>query len=76
MSTENNVQKAIYHSMLTEKDAMDFYRTASQYVKNPDAKNMLELLAQVTASAARSTSMNLSSWSIQAPLPTPPGFRS
>lgn len=46
MSTEETVQQAIYHSLLTEKDAMDFYRTASQYVKNPDAKKMLELLAQ------------------------------
>lgn len=46
MSTEETVQQAIYHSLLTEKDAMDFYRTASQYVKNPDAKQMLELLAQ------------------------------
>jgi rubrerythrin len=46
MSTKETVQQAIYHSLLTEKDAMDFYRTASQYVKNPDAKQMLELLAQ------------------------------
>lgn len=46
MSTEETVQQAIYHSMLTEKDAMDFYRTASQYVRNPDARKMLELLAQ------------------------------
>ena len=46
MSTEETVQKAIYQSMLTEKNAMDFYRMASQYVRNPDAKQMLELLAQ------------------------------
>ncbi len=46
MSTEETVQQAIYHSMLTEKDAMDFYRSAAQYVSNPDAKKMLELLAQ------------------------------
>ena len=46
MSTEETVQQAIYHSMLTEKDAMDFYRSASQYVNNPDARKMLELLAQ------------------------------
>lgn len=45
MSTEETVQQAIYRSMLTEKDAMDFYRSASQYVSNPDAKKMLELLA-------------------------------
>ena len=46
MTTDQSVQDAIYHSMLTEKDAMDFYRTASQYVRNPDARKMLELLAQ------------------------------
>jgi rubrerythrin len=45
MPTDKTVQEAIYRSMLTEKDAMDFYRTASQYVNNPDARNMLELLA-------------------------------
>jgi len=46
MPSERTVQQAIYHSLLTEKDAMDFYNTASEYVQNPDAKQMLELLAQ------------------------------
>ena len=46
MTSEQTVQQAIYHSLLTEKDAMDFYRTASQYVQNSDAKQLLELLAQ------------------------------
>ncbi|PLX98144.1 MAG: ferritin [Desulfuromonas sp.] len=46
MESEKTIQDAIYHSMLTEKDAMDFYRTASQYVRNPDARKTLELLAQ------------------------------
>lgn len=46
MASEETIQQAIYHSLLTEKDAMDFYRTASQYVRNADARQMLELLAQ------------------------------
>jgi len=45
MPNDKSVQDAIYHSLLTEKDAMDFYRAAAQYVRNPDARNMLELLA-------------------------------
>lgn len=46
MTEKKTVQQAIYHSLLTEKDAMDFYQTAAQYVRNADARNMLELLAQ------------------------------
>ena len=46
MPSEQTVQQAIYHSLLTEKDAMDFYNAAAEYVQNPDAKQMLELLAQ------------------------------
>ncbi len=40
------VQDAIYRSLMTEKDAMDFYRSAAQYVRNPDARKMLEFLAE------------------------------
>lgn len=46
MSSDETVQEAIYNSLLTEKDAMDFYRTAAQYMRNPDAREMFELLAQ------------------------------
>ena len=45
MTDEQTVQQAIKHSLLTEKDAMDFYQTAAQYVQNQDARQMLELLA-------------------------------
>lgn len=46
MTSEETVQDAIYRSLLTEKDAMDFYQSASQYVRNPDARKMLIFLAQ------------------------------
>lgn len=46
MNSNDAVQQAIYDSLLTEKDAMDFYRTAALYVKNPDARRMFELLAK------------------------------
>ena len=42
----DSIQQAIRRSLLTEKAAMDFYRTAAQHIRNPEARRMLELLAK------------------------------
>ena len=41
-----DLQEAVRRSIQTEKNAMDFYKTAAGYLKNQDARRTFELLAR------------------------------
>ncbi|MDD5287284.1 MAG: ferritin family protein [Desulfuromonadaceae bacterium] len=41
-----NVQEAVKQSIQTEKNAMNFYQMGSQWMKDPEAKRIFEILAK------------------------------